>query len=56
MDEEEYKCDEADCEEIESRNGDVLTGEASVNDENIVKVGETDSSYSKGIPYVEVVT
>jgi len=51
MDEEEDNSDEAD-EEIESDNGEMLTGEASANDDNIVKVGETDSSYSKGLAVV----
>jgi len=52
MDEEEDNSDEADDDEIESDNGDMLTGEASVIDDNIVKVGETDSSYSKGLAVV----
>ena len=52
MDEEEENSEDTDDEEIKSDNGDMLTGDTSVNDDNIVKVGETDSSYSKGLAVV----
>jgi hypothetical protein len=42
MNKAEENSEDTDDEEIESDNSDMLTGESSANDDNIVKIGETD--------------